>query len=197
MVGFTSSAGKGKSKRKVENSMYLVYVLVSKASLQSSGRIRSYLGCTNDFKRRLRQHNGEITGGAKYTRKLRPWVPVLTVSGFQNKSEALQFEWASRHVGGRKRRAPGQGVRGRLKNIRRVLARERWTSNSPLASRIPLQIQWYLLEERPKDDEWGDETKFDPLPTNVSEVFLLKDDSDEDTGSKTQNRLNHRRRAAR
>ena len=27
----------------------------------------TYLGITNNFKRRLRQHNGEIKGGAKYT----------------------------------------------------------------------------------------------------------------------------------
>lgn len=31
-----------------------------------------YAGVTTDIKKRLRQHNGEIVGGAKYTRAKRP-----------------------------------------------------------------------------------------------------------------------------
>lgn len=31
----------------------------------------SYVGMTNNFFRRIRQHNGEISGGAKYTQKVR------------------------------------------------------------------------------------------------------------------------------
>jgi putative endonuclease len=32
-----------------------------------------YTGITTDVIRRLDQHNGLITGGAKYTRRARPW----------------------------------------------------------------------------------------------------------------------------
>ena len=31
---------------------------------------------TNDFLRRLRQHNQEIKGGAKYTKKGNNWKPI-------------------------------------------------------------------------------------------------------------------------
>ena len=41
-----------------------------------------YCGITTNIERRLKQHNGELTGGAKYTRSYRPWKPVLYVSGF-------------------------------------------------------------------------------------------------------------------
>jgi putative endonuclease len=31
-----------------------------------------YCGITSDIKRRMKQHNGELAGGAKYTRARRP-----------------------------------------------------------------------------------------------------------------------------
>lgn len=40
---------------------YLVYLLVN------TKNNFTYIGCTNNPVRRLRQHNGELVGGAKYT----------------------------------------------------------------------------------------------------------------------------------
>ena len=40
---------------------YLVYLLVNTMNNCT------YIGCTNNSIRRLRQHNGELVGGAKYT----------------------------------------------------------------------------------------------------------------------------------
>ena len=37
-----------------------------------------YTGITKDINRRLRMHNGEITGGARYTRSRRPVKLVYT-----------------------------------------------------------------------------------------------------------------------
>jgi len=37
-----------------------------------------YCGITNDLHKRLRQHNGEIKGGAKYTQHRRPCEVVYT-----------------------------------------------------------------------------------------------------------------------
>ncbi|KAH0478290.1 MAG: uncharacterized protein KVP18_002263 [Porospora cf. gigantea A] len=63
--------------------------------LQSVNRPEtSYIGFTNQPKRRLRQHNREIKGGARKTATSRPWVMSLVVSGFMSTVQALQFEWS-------------------------------------------------------------------------------------------------------
>ena len=58
----------------------------------------TYVGATVDLEHRLRQHNCEISGGARATRMKvlegNAWVRVLYVSGFPDWQTALQFEWA-------------------------------------------------------------------------------------------------------
>jgi predicted GIY-YIG superfamily endonuclease len=54
---------------------------------------RTYIGSTTDVVRRLRQHNGEIVGGARSTSKHKgKWKLMCHVSGFQNRSEACRWE---------------------------------------------------------------------------------------------------------
>jgi len=53
---------------------------------------KTYIGATTDVKRRLRQHNRELKGGAKYTSQGN-WTCVGYVSGFPTWKEALKFEW--------------------------------------------------------------------------------------------------------
>ncbi len=50
-----------------------------------------YCGITNDLSRRLRQHNGEINGGAKYTQGRRPCQLVYS-ENHPDKSQALKRE---------------------------------------------------------------------------------------------------------
>ncbi|BBP43558.1 GIY-YIG nuclease family protein [Thiosulfativibrio zosterae] len=50
-----------------------------------------YCGVTNDLVRRLKQHNGELVGGAKYTAVRRPVVLKKHWSQ-ENRSSASQFE---------------------------------------------------------------------------------------------------------
>lgn len=53
---------------------------------------RTYVGATIDPKRRLRQHNGEIKGGAKNTVGFRPWTLVRTIGPIETQKEALREE---------------------------------------------------------------------------------------------------------
>jgi predicted GIY-YIG superfamily endonuclease len=56
-----------------------------------------YVGCTTDVLRRLRQHNGEIVGGGKYTSKHRPWELRAVYGPYADQSEALKAERALKH----------------------------------------------------------------------------------------------------
>ncbi len=58
---------------------------------------RLYIGYSNDPFHRLRQHNQEICGGAKYTGKHGPWRLYAIAFGFVDSGSALRFEWALQH----------------------------------------------------------------------------------------------------
>lgn len=58
-----------------------------------------YIGYTVDFPHRLRQHNGELVGGAKKTSRWRPWTPICVVTGFIDNHQGLRFEGRLQHSG--------------------------------------------------------------------------------------------------
>lgn len=78
--------------------MWWVYVIQSQAVRRDRrGRVRPgfyYVGCTTEPSRRIRQHNGEIVGGGRYTAKHRPWVPRALYGPYANRSEAQKAEKA-------------------------------------------------------------------------------------------------------
>ncbi|XP_011091781.1 structure-specific endonuclease subunit SLX1 isoform X2 [Sesamum indicum] len=71
---------------------WAVYLILS-----TNSPIKTYVGVTNNFSRRLKQHNGEVRGGAKASRAGRPWICACLIKGFQDKSKAYEFEskWKS------------------------------------------------------------------------------------------------------
>ena len=72
-----------------------------------------YVGCTTDPARRIKQHNGVLVGGGKYTSKHRPWVPRALYGPYNGRSNAMKAEYA-------------------LKHRKRSTARTRWSaSDSP------------------------------------------------------------------
>lgn len=109
----------------------------------------TYAGVSPDPTRRLRQHNGEIKGGAKYTTgKGCGWRHICLIRGFENKIQAMQFEWAVKHVVPRNL----GGLKNRMFKVYTVLCAERWTSKSPLACEVDLEIDWKIdILENVKD----------------------------------------------
>ena len=98
----------------------------------------TYAGVSPDPVQRLRKHNGEISGGAKYTlSKGSGWIHVCLVSGFPTKQNALQFEWAVKHFPPRK----WGGREKKKKKLVGVLTKEYWTSKSPNSTSIYLTLQ--------------------------------------------------------
>lgn len=116
-------------------SPHYVYVLESKTSN------RTYVGYSNDPHKRLRKHNGEITGGAKYTRVGRPWEIVCYIGGFPDKTSALQFEWRYHHPlkkWGRKY----SGIYNRLHVLNKILLMDNFTSKAISRWNMRFFIVW-------------------------------------------------------
>ena len=95
---------KEKKEKKEEKEEECVEIPISSASksffvymLESSVSRATYVGATVDVNHRLRQHNGELVGGAHATtmrvKAGETWRRVCYVSGFPDWPAALQFEW--------------------------------------------------------------------------------------------------------
>lgn len=107
---------------------------------------KTYVGATTDFARRLRQHNDELAGGAKYTTtavvsssNTKSWTPVFTVQGFPTKQAALQFEWALKRET-LNHRIQRNLVERRLQALQSLLRKERVTSRADLLRNWPLTV---------------------------------------------------------
>lgn len=74
-----------------------VYLLAATTSNQT------YIGMTNNVKRRLRQHNGELAGGAKYTTAGGPWELRFTYGPYKTRSIACRVEWRAKRFRGAER----------------------------------------------------------------------------------------------
>ena len=92
---------------------------------------RTYNGSTNSLKRRIRQHNGEIVGGAKATSEGRPWEYCALLTGFDTHVEALSCEWRIKHPTNTKKRPLKYcGVEGRIQSLNHLMTLDTWTSKS-------------------------------------------------------------------
>lgn len=124
-------------------SVWWVYVLQSQAPRPQGRPGFTYVGCTTNPARRLRQHNGEIAGGGRYTAKHRPWAARALYGPYFGRSEALRAEYALKH---------GKRGEGRL----------RWTpEDSPLCRGQGVAHPWVA-----DPSQWGlQDTHLDP-PVN-------------------------------
>jgi predicted GIY-YIG superfamily endonuclease len=94
---------------------YVCYLLYSVCNR------KFYTGITNRLRRRVRQHNGLIAGGGKYTSRFRPWKLVAYISGFHSHIEVLRYEWRCKRA---------RGTWSRVTPLARALGRFRLTCES-------------------------------------------------------------------
>lgn len=97
--------------------------------IQNAANTKTYIGSTNNFPRRIRQHNGEICGGARYTAG-DCWKPAILLSGFTTWSQTLRFEYIWKHLKLRNisnKRGIGAGMQRRLQILEYLLQKEEWT----------------------------------------------------------------------
>jgi len=104
-----------------------VYLLVS----STTGN--TYVGATVNLERRLRKHNGEISGGARRTTsrvaKGETWTRAAYVSGFPDWTAALQFEWRWKQIS-RKISGTATPLEKRMQALDQLLALERSTTKA-------------------------------------------------------------------
>jgi predicted GIY-YIG superfamily endonuclease len=110
--------------------MWFCYILKNSCKKDKN---RTYNGMSNNLKRRLRQHNQEIKGGAKYTHRYasKCWEMYVFVGGFPNKINTLQAEWRIKHPDNKRRRPNKYNTpEGRINGLCEVLLLDKWTNNS-------------------------------------------------------------------
>ncbi len=116
----------------VGSSYYYCYLL------KSSTTRRTYFGATNDLTKRLRQHNGQLKGGAKTTTRGRPWKMVVCISGFLTLNEAFSFEWYNHHPGKKMR---SHGLLHRIRVLASIIKDGRWRKKYPIKTNI-ISVFW-------------------------------------------------------
>lgn len=111
-------------------SQHYCYILY----IPNSSSIATYNGYTNNPVRRLRQHNGVISGGARATsrNKAHNWkygVIITSDDPLFTKHVALQLEWQIRYPT-RKKPRPSiyNGINGRTASLPLVFKNERFSS---------------------------------------------------------------------
>ena len=80
--------------KNISSLKYCVYLLTS---INPRFQNHTYIGKTTDPTRRIRQHNGLISGGAFKTESKRPWEMIVVVHSFPTEKKVLQFEWDWQH----------------------------------------------------------------------------------------------------
>ena len=126
---------------------YVCYCIVSEETH------KTYVGITNNLERRLRQHNGEIKGGAKYTTKTNgAWTLSMLLGPVPTQQHALHLEWHWKHMPPRKL----TGLKGRqVKLLTLVRNKIKW----------PLQL--YVKNDWPE--------LYTDLPKHVTRVDTHED----------------------
>jgi predicted GIY-YIG superfamily endonuclease len=101
----------------------------------------SYCGATTDVHRRLLQHNGHKSGGAKYTTSklnLGQWSLVCYVEGFAGWSHCLRFEYRVKHCN----KTRSGGINNRIKKLYKTLNEKKRMERYINIENDKLKLNW-------------------------------------------------------
>jgi structure-specific endonuclease subunit SLX1 len=137
---------------------FFVYILVSTDPNNTNVELNerpilldsclTYVGATVDLTRRLRQHNGIIKGGAKYTKKRNSkWRRICHVQNFPTWKEALKFEWKLKNIYKKLPYRKGKNVERRCLALEILLNSKKSTSTSlefglwPVKPKVTIELK--------------------------------------------------------
>lgn len=144
-----------------ENETWYCYIL---RNTQTKYSHLTYNGSTNNPKRRLRQHNEEIVGGARYTHgRGGGWEIYALMTGFYDHKNALSCEWRIKHTNGKPGKRPNEhlGVIGRIKGLNEILKLDKWTKQCTIQN-SSCNYTVYLMDDVIQYIEQ------DKLPSNIT-----------------------------
>jgi predicted GIY-YIG superfamily endonuclease len=147
--------------------MWSCYIL---RNTQPNYHRSTYNGATNNPARRIRQHNGEITGGAKVTtQKGGGWQYCAILSGFPDKINCLSCEWRIKCPSGRpgKRESKYNSPAGRIKSLNEILPLESWTKQCTVNNR-EFNMKLHIVEDL------YDNLELSVIPENI-EIIVVKE----------------------
>jgi predicted GIY-YIG superfamily endonuclease len=136
MLGSNKPVTVDPPSKAAQKQIHFCYILVHPTN-------KTYAGYTVSPARRLRQHNCEISGGARYTSRYQPgweFLAIITSPQF-TKHTGLSFEWSLHHPTNRRKHPKSyNGVDGRLRSLPLVFGNKKF---------IDLQYQVYV--QNPKN----------------------------------------------
>ena len=128
--------------------MYYVYLLLCSNNA-------TYVGATVNLDRRLRQHNGEIEGGAIATtskvNRGETWIRACHVEGFPSWQAALQFEWRWKQLSRKITDKKLKPLEKRMKALKMLLELERPTTKEIAYSEWPTPPNVVLEDEESRN----------------------------------------------
>jgi predicted GIY-YIG superfamily endonuclease len=129
-------------------------------------KIKYYIGCTNNLKRRLKQHNRELKGGAKSTHSYY-WQYYCILSNIKDNITALQIEWRLKNASRKK------NIISKIEEFLEYI--EKYNKSTPNSQEIDYKILFLLNEEiyhKINKKEWSNIIMIDVNDNDFSSFLL-------------------------